>query len=106
MKYQHRFSYVFAIFMLLTGITVKVAVGQDLFQEHFVGHTNYVTSAVFSPDGKYVLTGSFDKTARLWDANTGKELQQFLGHTNYVTSAVFSPDGKYVLTGSFDKTAR
>ena len=37
-----------------------------------LGHSNAVTSAVFSPDGKQVLTGSWDKTARLWETETGK----------------------------------
>ena len=50
-----------------------------------------------------MLTGSLDKTARLWDAATGKELRAFKGHGSYVYSVAFSPDGKRVLTGSFDK---
>ena len=54
--------------------------------------------------------GSFrkrtDKTVRLWDCQTGKELLSFLGHSNYVTSVAFSPDGKWALSGSYDKTVR
>lgn len=50
------------------------------------------------------LTASWEKTARLWDAATGKEVGKFEGHTDYVLSAVFSPDGKQVLTASDDKT--
>src|SRR4051812_24768173 len=95
MKYYCRCSYVVAIILLLFVAMTKSAMAQKLLSESFVGHTNYVNSAVFSSDGKYVLTASFDKTARLWDATTGKELRQFKGHTNYVTSAVFSSDGKY-----------
>ena len=60
----------------------------------------------FAPDGKQVLTGSWDKTARLWDAQSGKELRAFTGHADIVGSVAFSPDGKQVLTGSLDKTAR
>ena len=68
-------------------------------------HNNQVASAAFSPDGKSVLTGSYDYTARLWDT-TGKLLSDFKGHSSIVTAAVFSPDGKSVLTGSWDYTMR
>ena len=72
----------------------------------FQGHTDYVMSAVFSPDGLRVLTASNDSTARLWEAESGKLLATFEGHTGYVFSAVFSPNGRRVLTASRDKTAR
>jgi len=70
------------------------------------GHTGLVTKVAFSPDGKSVLTGSFDKTARVWDTETGQEKAVLKGHTGPVTSVAFSPDGKRVLTGSQDKTAQ
>ena len=72
----------------------------------FEGHLNAITSVTFSPDGKYVLTGSDDQTARLWEAATGKEVRRFVGHSSFVKSVRFSPDGRYVLTGSVDHTAR
>ena len=65
-----------------------------------------VYSAAFSPDGKRVVTASDDKTARVWDADSGKPLASLQGHTARVRSAAFSPDGKRVVTASEDNTAR
>jgi WD40 repeat protein len=63
-------------------------------------------AVAFSPDGKTVLTGSGDKTARLWEAATGKAVGPPLQHQDIVCAVAFSPDGETVLTGSWDKTAR
>ena len=72
----------------------------------FAGHTGQVSSVAFSPDGRHILTGSNDHTARLWELSSAKELSKFQGHTDRVSSVAFSPDGKHVLTGSGDGTAR
>ena len=70
------------------------------------GHTSYVNSVSFSPDGKRIVSGSSDKTIRIWDATTGKELETLEGHTIAVNSVSFSPDGKRIVSGSYDRTIR
>ena len=70
------------------------------------GHTSSVWAVAFSPDGKRILTGSDDNTARLWDAATGATVATLAGHTSAVAAVAFLPDGKRVLTGSLDTTAR
>ncbi len=67
---------------------------------------HYFTDAAFSPDGKTVLTGSRDNTARLWSAADGSPVGPPMKHADSVDAVAFSPDGKTVLTGSRDKTAR
>ena len=73
--------------------------------QEFAGHYLDVKSVTFSPNGQYILTGSYDQTAKLWDLQ-GNELQEFAGHTGFVWSVAFSPDGKHILIGSADQMAK
>ena len=99
--------------------------GERTFLE---GHSAPVTAVTFSPDGTRVLTGSWDRTARLWDAATGKAVatltgsgdnmrqpwdaatEKFVefatGHADSFEAVAFSPDGTRLLTGSWDNIAR
>jgi WD40 repeat protein len=62
--------------------------------------------AVFSPDGRRILTASADKTARLWHATTGAQIGDPMRHEDEVVDAAFSPDGARIATASKDRTAR
>ena len=70
------------------------------------GHIREITLVAFSLNGKTIITGSKDKTARLWNAHTGDLLHTLQGHTSWITSVAFSPNSKTVITGSRDNTAR
>ena len=70
------------------------------------GHLIVIVFAVtFSPDGKTVVTGGDDNTARIWDL-AGKQLAVLEGHTDSVRSVAFDPDGTTLFTGSADKTVK
>ena len=81
------------------------AVGELRERKVMNGHAGVVRTVAFSRDGTRIVTGSADKTARIWDADTGRQLLVLRGHTDTVTGAVFSPDGTRVATASADQTA-
>ncbi|KAJ7448510.1 hypothetical protein FB451DRAFT_1053803, partial [Mycena latifolia] len=70
------------------------------------GHRKWVNSVAFSPDGAYVVSGSGDKTLRIWDVTTGAEVTKMEGHSRRVRSVAFSPDGARVVSGSYDMTVQ
>jgi WD40 repeat protein len=70
------------------------------------GHTDQVYSVAWSPDGTRLATASQDKTARLWEWPSGKELKAFKDHSDAVTRVAFAPDGKSIYTACQDHNAR
>ncbi|WP_437511960.1 nSTAND1 domain-containing NTPase [Sorangium sp. So ce1099] len=71
-----------------------------------LSHPDAVLFASYSPDGRRIVTASWDKTARVWNADGTGEPLVLRGHEDLVYSAAFSPDGKRIVTGSYDRTAR
>ena len=89
----------------------QVAVGKlddwPRSQHVLQGHTDWVKSVAFSPDGRHIVSGSDDSTIRVWDAQTGVQVGSSLqGHTGWVNSVAFSSDGRHIVSGSYDRTIR
>jgi WD40 repeat protein len=71
----------------------------------FIMHTDAFELMALTPNGRQALScGSFEKTLRLWDLNTGKEIRRLYGHTKGITALTIAPDGRQVISGSWDGT--
>lgn len=70
------------------------------------GHSGGVRSAVYSPDGKKILSASGDKTIKEWEVGTYKCVKTLVGHSTWVNSAVYSLDGENIISSSGDKTIK
>jgi ribosome assembly protein 4 len=70
------------------------------------GHTDSILSIQFSPDGKFVASGSGDHTVRIWEVNTELPKCTLRGHKDWILAMAWSPDGKKLATGSKDMQIR
>ena len=80
-----------------------VGMGREI--RTFTGHTAFVSSAVFSPDERYLLSCGMDKNIILWDRDSGKPIRTLNGHAKIFT-AVFATDGQRIASGGMDNTIR
>jgi WD40 repeat protein len=98
----------FAFLLVACAITAQPP-GDPKPLQTFKGHADPVYAVAYGPDGKLVATGSFDKTIKLWDAASGKELRSFAGpqgHQSLVLSIAFSPSGDFLVSGGADNFAK
>lgn len=89
--------------LAFANVGALTAKGSELRQ---MRHSDQVLCVAWSPDGKRLATASADQTAKIWDADSGKQLVTLTGHRDMVWSVAWSPDGKRLLTGSEDRTAK
>src|SRR3990167_5644798 len=102
------FSSVTVPLMLLLSVTPAWAPTEPSRPELVpqTGHTSYVSGVAFSPDGRWLASGSDDNTIKLWEVATGREVRTLAGHTAGVSGVAFSPDGRWLASGSFDLTIK
>lgn len=92
-----------------TGLTGEVVVWDVQTAEKiraFQGHRDLIQAADISPDGKLLVTGSYDHTAMIWELATGENLQTLQGHNQAIYDVAFSPAGDVVATASGDATIK
>lgn len=72
-----------------------------------IHHDSWVLAVAVSPDGRRIVSGSYDKTLRIWDAETGAAFSEpLIGHSDRVRSVAFSHDSRRIVSGSDDGTLR
>ena len=69
----------------------------------FTGHSSFINCLVFSPDGQVLISGSADKTIKIWNLLTGQEIRTLLGHLGFVNFLAITPDGQSLVSASADK---
>lgn len=72
----------------------------------FEGHTSFVVTVAFTPDGRRAISGGYDKAVRIWDATTMEQVHRFDGHDGYVEQVAVSPDGRLAASVGHDRSVR
>jgi WD40 repeat protein len=97
---------VIILFCLYSITSCTIEGDKDSMQEIKVypqlGHSDVISTVIFSPDGRYIVSGAWDATVKLWDADTGREMGTFLGHTGRVEALAISPCGNLFASASTD----
>ncbi len=91
--------------LFLLGLSCFLSIAQSTHPLETViqrGHSRQITCASYSPDGKYVATGSADNSVKIWNVASGKEIRSFGQHTGSLRSVQFSPDGTKIISTATD----
>jgi len=102
MQYFQKIKWIIPTIIFL--MTIAHAQQPEIFVQ--LGYAESVTTVAFSPDGKFALSGSSDKSLKLWNISSGHEIWIFYAHSDWNNAVAFSPDGKLGLSGNRDKTIK
>ncbi len=99
---------IITLFMTLIACSSAHAMSYDepFVQHTLTGHEGDITSVAISSDNSFIVTGSSDETAIIWDSKTGELLHTLSGHTGWINSVAISSDNSFIVTGSWDNTAK
>ena len=89
--------------------TIKILQLAENKVKTLTGHSDWfggITSLAFSPDGKTLISGSQDKTIKLWNLETSQEIKTLSGHSDHICSVAYSPNGQILASASKDKTVK
>ncbi|MEH1842672.1 MAG: serine/threonine-protein kinase [Nostoc sp.] len=85
---------------------LKITLGKVSLANTLQGHENSVLSVAISPDGKTIASSGSDRTIKLWNLATGKQISSLDGHSQQINVVAISPDGKTLVSGSDDNTIK
>jgi WD40 repeat protein len=71
-----------------------------------IGHNGFITGIAVSPDGSRALSGGGDRSMRLWDLSTRRQIVEMRGHERPVWAVAFSPDGKQGVSAGYDQVLK
>jgi WD40 repeat protein len=87
-------------------ITASLTTPDGNLLRTLTGHDDPVNAVAITPDGQKAVSGSGDKTLKVWELNTGKQLFTLTGHDDWVNAVAITPDGQKAVSGSWDKTLK
>jgi WD40 repeat protein len=96
---------IYSLLFLLLFISSSISRAQNI-SEAPSGHSSFILAVAIDPKGEYIVSGSDDKTVKIWELETGKLVNTLKGHSSSVRAVAIDPKGEYIVSGSDDGTVK